>query len=72
MKLETEEVSRRSRATIDSKKKSTKKRDTHAGLLFCQSKPIAFSPFLSPPSPLFGYHFRTAQFYCSNSRYNGN
>ena len=32
-------------------KKCTKKRDAHAKLLFCQSKPIAFLPFLST-SPL--------------------
>ena len=44
VKLETVEVSRGSRATIDGKLESTKKRDTHAGLLFCLSKPIAFSP----------------------------
>ena len=50
VKLETVEVSRGSRATIDGKLESTKKRDTHAGLLFCLSKPIAFSPF-SLPSP---------------------
>ena len=31
-------------------KKCTKERDARAKLLFCQSKPIAFSPF-SLPSP---------------------
>ena len=36
--------SRRSRAVMA--KKSTKKHDAHVELLFCQSKPVVFWPFL--------------------------
>ena len=39
-------------------KKCTKKRDARAKLLFCQSKTIAFLPFLLPfPSSLLNYFF---------------